>query len=44
MASVYGFVTAYWDNGFTDQYGFGLFERETFSVTSSGQVIINAIK
>ena len=36
-------VTAYWDNGFTGIYGFALFDRETNSVTESGETIISAI-
>ena len=43
IASSYNIVTAYWDNGFTGVYGFGLFDRITNSVTQSGQSLINAI-
>lgn len=37
-------VTAYWDNGYVGQFGFGLFDRTTNSVTITGSSIINAIK
>lgn len=36
-------VTAYWDNGYIDELGFGLFDRTTNSVTDMGQMLINAI-
>ena len=36
-------VTAYWDNGFTGQYGFALFDRETNLITDSGEILISAI-
>lgn len=42
-AETYNIVTAYWDNGFTGIYGFALFDRETNSVTESGETIISAI-
>ena len=42
-AELYNIVTAYWDNGFTGIYGFALFNRETNSVTESGETIISAI-
>lgn len=42
-AELYNIVTAYWDNGFTGIYGFALFNRETNSVTESGEIIISAI-
>ena len=42
-AANHGIVTAYWDNGFTGIYGFALFDRETNSVTESGETIISAI-
>ena len=37
------FVTACWDNGDTNQYGFALFDRTTNTVTSTGNTLINAI-
>lgn len=37
----YGAATIYWDNGHNGQYGFGLFDRRTLTVTQQG--IINAI-
>lgn len=43
LADKYDMVTAYWDNGFTGQYGFALFDRETNSITESGETLISAI-
>jgi endoglucanase len=40
-AKKYGAATAYWDNGFNGQYGFGLFNRSSVTVTQQG--IIDAI-
>jgi endoglucanase len=40
-AKKYGAATVYWDNGATDRYGFGLFNRRSLTVTQQG--IINAI-
>ncbi|MDX2675065.1 glycoside hydrolase family 5 protein [Streptomyces sp. NY05-11A] len=40
-AKKYGAATIYWDNGATDRYGFGLFDRRSLTVTQPG--IINAI-
>ncbi|GIF01674.1 cellulase family glycosylhydrolase [Paractinoplanes rishiriensis] len=40
-AKKYGGATAYWDNGWNGQHGFGLFDRSANSVTQ--QSIINAI-
>jgi endoglucanase len=40
-AKKYGAATAYWDNGFNGQYGFGLFNRSSATVTQQG--IISAI-
>lgn len=40
-AKRYGAATAYWDNGFNGQYGFGLFNRGSSTVTQQG--IIDAI-
>jgi endoglucanase len=40
-AKKYGAATVYWDNGTTDRYGFGLFNRRSLTVTQQG--IINAI-
>ena len=40
-AKKYGEATAYWDNGFNGQYGFGLFNRSSTTVTQQG--IIDAI-
>ena len=40
-AKKYGAATAYWDNGFNGQYGFGLFNRSSATVTQQG--IIDAI-
>lgn len=40
-AKKYGAATAYWDNGYNGQYGFGLFNRSSVTVTQQG--IINAI-
>ncbi|GAA3293165.1 cellulase family glycosylhydrolase [Dactylosporangium vinaceum] len=40
-AKKYGGATAYWDNGYNGQYGFGLFNRSNNTVTQQG--IINAI-
>jgi endoglucanase len=40
-AKKYGAATAYWDNGWNGQHGFGLFDRTTGAVTQQG--IINAI-
>ncbi|MEU4160534.1 cellulase family glycosylhydrolase [Actinoplanes sp. NPDC026670] len=40
-AKKYGAATAYWDNGYNGQYGFGLFNRSTATVTQ--QSIIDAI-
>ncbi len=40
-AKKYGAATAYWDNGSNGQYGFGLFNRSSDTVTQQG--IIDAI-
>ncbi|MFC4105817.1 cellulase family glycosylhydrolase [Micromonospora zhanjiangensis] len=40
-AKKYGAATAYWDNGYNGQYGFGLFNRSAVTVTQQG--IIDAI-
>ncbi|WP_430783460.1 cellulase family glycosylhydrolase [Actinoplanes sp. G11-F43] len=40
-AKKYGAATAYWDNGYNGQYGFGLFDRNSATVTQ--QAIIDAI-
>nr|WP_225224462.1 cellulase family glycosylhydrolase [Cellulomonas sp. JH27-2] len=40
-AKKYGEATAYWDNGYNGQFGFGLFDRSSATVTQQG--IINAI-
>ncbi|SMQ14335.1 endoglucanase [Streptomyces sp. Ag82_O1-12] len=40
-AKKYGAASVYWDNGATDRYGFGLFNRRSLTVTQQG--IINAI-
>lgn len=40
-AKKYGEATAYWDNGTNGQYGFGLFNRSSATVTQQG--IIDAI-
>ncbi|WP_438434181.1 glycoside hydrolase family 5 protein [Gorillibacterium sp. sgz500922] len=40
-AKKYGAVPVVWDNGYNGQYGFGLFNRSTNTVTQQG--IINAI-
>ncbi|MEV4344775.1 cellulase family glycosylhydrolase [Actinoplanes sp. NPDC049596] len=40
-AKKYGAATAYWDNGYNGQYGFGLFNRSANTVTQPG--ILNAI-
>ncbi|WP_033340972.1 cellulase family glycosylhydrolase [Catenuloplanes japonicus] len=40
-AKKYGAATAYWDNGWNGQHGFGLFDRSANSVTQQG--IITAI-
>ena len=40
-AKKYGAATAYWDNGYNGQYGFGLFNRSSVTVTQQG--IIDAI-
>ncbi|WP_222595478.1 cellulase family glycosylhydrolase [Cellulomonas terrae] len=40
-AKKYGAATAYWDNGYNGQYGFGLFDRSSATVTQQG--IIDAI-
>ncbi|WP_270169845.1 cellulase family glycosylhydrolase [Paenibacillus sp. SYP-B4298] len=37
----YGSVPVYWDNGYNGQFGFGLFDRYTNTITQQG--IINAI-
>jgi endoglucanase len=43
-AKKYGAATAYWDNGTNGQYGFGLFNRSSATVTQQGIIsaIINA--
>lgn len=38
-----GIVTAYWDNGFTGIYGFGLFNRVKNTATEYGEMLIAAI-
>ena len=43
IADSYNIVTSYWDNGYTGQYGFALFDRTNNTVTSSGEILINAI-
>ncbi|WP_443286263.1 glycoside hydrolase family 5 protein [Streptomyces sp. 6N223] len=40
-ATKYGAATIYWDNGANGQYGFGLFDRNSYAVTQQG--IIDAI-
>jgi endoglucanase len=40
-AKKYGAATAYWDNGYNGQHGFGLFNRSSATVTQQG--IIDAI-
>jgi endoglucanase len=40
-AKKYGAATAYWDNGYNGQHGFGLFNRSSATVTQQG--ILNAI-
>lgn len=40
-AKKYGEVSVYWDNGTNGQYGFGLFDRRSYTVTQPG--IISAI-
>ncbi|MFI5933811.1 cellulase family glycosylhydrolase [Actinoplanes sp. NPDC051494] len=40
-AKKYGAATAYWDNGYNGQHGFGLFDRSSATVTQQG--IIDAI-
>lgn len=40
-AKKYGAATAYWDNGFNGQYGLGIFNRSSATVTQQG--IIDAI-
>ncbi|GAA3923771.1 cellulase family glycosylhydrolase [Actinoplanes auranticolor] len=40
-AKKYGAATAYWDNGWNGQHGFGLFDRSSTTVTQQG--IIDAI-
>ncbi|MCW6008956.1 cellulase family glycosylhydrolase [Micromonospora sp. CPCC 205371] len=40
-AKKYGAATAYWDNGFNGQYGLGIFNRSSVTVTQQG--IIDAI-
>lgn len=42
-AAEYNIVTAYWDNGFMGEYGFAIFNRNTNTVISSSQSLINAI-
>jgi endoglucanase len=44
-AKKYGAATAYWDNGYNGQYGFGLFNRSSATVTQQGIIsaIINAV-
>ena len=41
VAKKYGAATAYWDNGWNGQHGFGLFNRSSNTVTQQG--IIDAI-
>ena len=43
-AAKYDIVTAYWDNGVTGELGTGLFNRSTNTITTNGQVIVDAIK
>ena len=43
-AALYGIVTAYWDNGVTCELGTALFNRSTNTITTNGQVIVDAIK
>jgi endoglucanase len=40
-AQKYGCISMYWDNGYNTKYGFGLFDRNTATVTQQG--IIDAI-
>ena len=42
-AETYNIVTAYWDNGYTGQYGFALFDRNSNMIIESGTELINAI-
>jgi endoglucanase len=37
-AKKYGAATAYWDNGFNGQFGFGLFDRSSATVTQQGMI------
>ena len=43
IATELGIVTAYWDNGYTGQYGFAIFDRTNNTITATGQVLLNAI-
>ena len=36
-------VTAYWDNGYTGQYGFALFDRSNNKVTDTGETLLEYI-
>lgn len=36
-------VTAYWDNGYTGQYGFALFDRSNNTVTDTGETLLEYI-
>jgi endoglucanase len=40
-AKKYGEVSVYWDNGVNGQYGFGLFDRRSYTVIQPG--IVNAV-
>lgn len=42
-ATNHGIVTAYWDNGFTGEYGFALFNRVENTATEYGEMLIAAI-
>ena len=42
-ANQHNMVTAYWDNGYDDIFGFAIFNRNNYQKTSEGQLLINAI-
>ena len=42
-ANQHNMVTAYWDNGYDDIFGFAIFNRNNYQKTSDGQLLINAI-
>lgn len=43
MAKDKGIITCYWDNGFSGQYGFALFDRETYTLNEYGETLISII-